>query len=423
MMLPFHAMRPLNIHKEKLLIDNILTKTLSNELEISFDQFNSHDHAFVIITMSGWLLRKACFTQMELNLMRSYIWAVLKCIENEPDLKPLFIKSIFGIDAIEREELILPLDAITKNIPFSTETRIRENLLFVPPHVYREIIPDKISSSFTKMLESFDHNIEKSIKKDIECIFDPTLINLRKKGMDEGPWLLYETQVPPLMKFAVDILLKPVKENTLSLVDIRDAISDHVPSHQWDNSFKKHLLQLNDNDLIGLYKKIEQTKKIPELREVNNYSITLQQNDKVSLSSLADIEKLKEFPCIKKIMELQYIPHNILTALFSILLWFYSTEECHTILKEKMRFERYDRQRTERQIYSLLDHEGYPKYFYGTRGFEDHCIGYNKCRKCWVNLINFPEEYYVKKRLLRKNYSRTEEAPDKCILKPMTLTI
>jgi len=424
MMRPFHAIKPFSVYHEKDTIDKILDASLNSSIDLGLDRFKSLNHAFAIISISGWILQQNSFSQLQNNLRNSFVWSVWSYLTNNPELKSLFLKSIFGDDVTEKENLIMPLTGVSKNIPFSNDNFIENRCLFVPPHVYMDRIPGYIESSFDNMIQSFEDNIQPKIKKEIELVFTETIESLKTAGKEKGPWILYGCNIDPLFKFAVDLLKQNDKKQTYSLSDIRDIISQYIPKHKWDSQFKEHLLTLSEEDLIQVYKKAFLTKKIPELEYVSSHSISIKENTKMSFICMDDFEQLRTFPCIDSLLNSKTVPHKVLTALFSILLWFYTKEECHHIIKNKINSKNYDVRKTEKQISSLVDNDGLPRYIYGTKGFANYCIGYDRCPGCWITHINFPEEYYEKKRKLRKSYLRSSSKDSQsCSISPTTLRI
>lgn len=424
MMMPFYAIQPFSIHQEKERICKILDDSLTDNLNIILGNFPSLDHAYITISISGWLLKQNSLSQMQNNMKKAFVWAIWSYLNDNPAERNTFIKSVFGEKVIEKDYLVIPLESITKSIPFSNDNYIQDRQLFIPPHVYMDKIPEAIESSLDFIIESFETNIQTPIKKEIKDVFHDKIESIKKTGNENGPWLLYKSNIDPLLKFAVDLLRKPKERQVYSIIDIHDCIAQYIPKHNWDLQFRDYLLSLDEGALLQVYKKAYMTKKISELEYVSSHSISIKENTKLCLSTLDDIDKLRAFPCIEKILESKTISHNLIAALFSILLWFYTKKECHTILKKKLNIPNYNVEKAERQINSLIDSDGYPRYIYGTKGFGEHCIGYSVCSGCWLTHINFPEKYYHKKRNLRNNYFNPPIKDEKtCSISPVTMTI
>ncbi|WP_321416672.1 hypothetical protein [uncultured Methanomethylovorans sp.] len=412
---PFNALRPLNIFNEKTLIKKIISMSFDgNTTGLSLAEFLSLDHAYALFSITGWLLHNASMTQIEKNCRNLFTWSILEYLENKP-IKKQVIQAIFGKNAIEKGNLIIPLSDINENIPFSRDNSIIDYHVVVPPHVYMDKIPTYFESSFKSMISFFESKIEQSIKNEIKNIFQDIVDQLLETGNVKGPWLLYEFNADPYLKFAVDILLKDAStQQTLSIVDIRDAIEQYYCRHVWEQSFKNKLLKLDDRNLMQVYEKAQESKKFPEIRLVDPFALTIQNSTKITLKTIEDIHKLKQFPCMAKAIESSEISHDIRTAFFSTLLWFFSKAECHQILKSRMNDKKYNQEIAEKQINSLIDIDNTPKYIYGTRGFGKYCIGYSMCPQCWIKALDFPENYYHKKDILRQRYNLKNEVSSKC---------
>lgn len=423
---PFYAIKPLNLHDEKETIQAILEKAMENTLNLSFDNFPSLDHAYATITIAGWLSHQKQFTQIENRLRFSFEIAVLNYLQQHPEISPAFIKSVFGKDAYKKDNgfLIIPLNGITKNIPISRDNYIQDQCLYIPPHVYMDLLPEHIIVSFDNIIQGFDNYIDIPLKNDVSMIFADIIESIRIYGIENGPWLLYENHTHPLSKFAVDILIDPIGRQTYSFADVLDIISEYTPVHTWDTQFKEKLSSMKEEELANFYKKADYSRKHPEIEYVSDHTITITKNTKVTLTTLDDIEKLQIFPCINKIFTEEKPPHKIIISFISILLWFYSKDECHYILNKKLKFKNYDRAKTEKHINSLIDIDKLPKYFSGTNGFGKYCIGYQNCEKCWIKYIRFPENYYSKKRESRENYYKSQSTGSTpCSILPKTISI
>lgn len=412
---PFSALKPLNIFNEKPLVNKIISMSFrGNITDISIMDFLSLDHAYVLFSITGWLLHNASMTQIEKNCRNLFTWSILEYLENEP-IKKQVIQAIFGKNAIEKNNLIIPLSDINENIPFSRDNAIIDYHVVIPPHVYMDKIPSYFELSFDTMISFFDKTIDQSIKNEIKNIFQDIIDQLLETGNIKGPWLLYEFNADPYLKFAVDIILKDtITQQTLSIVDIRDTIEQYNCKHIWEQRFKNNLLKLDDRNLMHVYEKAQNSRKFPELRIVDPFALTIQNSTKITLKTIEDIHKLKQFPCMAKAIESSEIPHDIRTAFFSTLLWFFSKAECHQILKSKINDKKYNPDIAQKQIDSLIDTDNTPKYIYGTRGFGKYCIGYSMCPQCWIKTLDFPEIYYHKKDILRQRYYLKNEVSSKC---------
>ena len=118
---------------------------------------------------------------------------------------------------------------------------------------------------------------------------------------------------------------------------------------------------------------------------------------KIQLETFDDIDRMMVFPCIQKVMETGEAPHNVLAAMFSVLLWFYRKGDCHYILKNIIGLETYNFDTTEEQLKSLIDDNEFPKYLYGTEGFVPNCVDYINCPRCLLFALDFPDEYFLRK--------------------------
>ncbi len=120
---------------------------------------------------------------------------------------------------------------------------------------------------------------------------------------------------------------------------------------------------------------------------------------KIMLSCIDDFDNLMVFPCFSRALKEKAVPHQMRTAMFSTLLWFYNVEQCIDIIEKKIGVPDFDRDRSRYQLSSLLEPYGNePKYCYGVNGFAPYCVGYEKCPRCWISGLRMPDRYYEKKK-------------------------
>lgn len=118
---------------------------------------------------------------------------------------------------------------------------------------------------------------------------------------------------------------------------------------------------------------------------------------KIKLETFEDLERLMMFPCMERIFREKGAEHTVLAAFFSVLLWFYTKNDCHYILKSIVGMDKYNYTLSEYQFASLLGEDEKPIYLYGPSGFKPFCEDYKKCQRCWISALDFPGEYYQKK--------------------------
>lgn len=82
---PFSALKPLNIFNEKPLVNKIISMSfMGNITDLSITDFLSLDHAYVLFSITGWLLHNASMTQIEKNCRNLFTWSILEYLENKP---------------------------------------------------------------------------------------------------------------------------------------------------------------------------------------------------------------------------------------------------------------------------------------------------------------------------------------------------
>ena len=191
--------------------------------------------------------------------------------------------------------------------------------------------------------------------------------------------------------------------NPLTITKISKYVMAYTPTKPWELKQIQRIRQ-NPNILESALNHrvaVRRVKKTKAGRWIK-YTVYGAQN-KIALESIDDFERLREFPCFEKALTVRTIPHNIRVAIFSVLLWFYSIDDCHSIIKTIFHVGNYDHGRSENQLKSLLGNDGTPQYIYGTNGMGEYCIGYENCKRCWVGALQFPDGYYKRKDELKLN--------------------
>jgi hypothetical protein len=246
---------------------------------------------------------------------------------------------------------------------------------------------------FITLMEEYDRDIRKKIYDQIP--FEDKVTYLRFS-------IIYRALS------AADLIDKEV-----TTTKIRKALDRYKPENERE---KKHIaFLLNDNaserTLARLKKKhvdsegaIHQVLSSPLMtKRVRVYKskwlkyVVFPKANKFKIEVFEDLDRLRIFPCFQKLFEVRNGPHDVLSGLFSVLLWFYTKSDCHYILKEIICFEKYDYAKTEQQLSSLLEDGETPKYMYGPSRLDPYCVGYGKCPGCWLSNLDFPEKYYEKK--------------------------
>lgn len=249
-------------------------------------------------------------------------------------------------------------------------------------------------SEFDKMMESLENKIREKEYNELSHTDKLTLSRFK---------LLYKV---------LDSKKMTRKELTISA--IRNLLEKYKPENKYEQSIIAYLLQesasIRTNEYLqkkhsDIRNNIHDTLSSPLIKN----KVRIRKNGtwlkytiypikpRINLETFDDIDQLMQFPCIKKVFEMNGGPHNVLVALFSTLLWFYTIEDCHYIIKDIISLEKYSYNLTNEQLRSLIDENETPKYLYGHSGFVPYCIGYDKCPRCWISSLSFPEKYYVKK--------------------------
>jgi len=189
--------------------------------------------------------------------------------------------------------------------------------------------------------------------------------------------------------------------NPLTITKISKYVLAYDPVKQWESKQIQRIRQNPDilESALNHRVAVRRVKKSKAGRWIK-YTVYGNRN-KIALDSIDDFGRLREFPCFEKALAVRAIPHNIMVAIFSVLLWFYSIEDCHSILKTIFHLGNYDHGRSENQLRSLLGNDRTPQYIYGTNGMGEYCIGYENCKRCWVGALQFPDGYYKKKNELK----------------------
>ncbi|MDO9517507.1 MAG: hypothetical protein Q7J10_05580 [Methanosarcinaceae archaeon] len=189
--------------------------------------------------------------------------------------------------------------------------------------------------------------------------------------------------------------------NPLTIMKINKYVLAYDPVKPWES---KQIQKIKQNPGI-LESALDHRVAVRRVKKTKagrwtKYTVYGTQN-KIVLDSIDDFGRLSEFPCFEKALAVCAIPHNIMVAIFSVLLWFYSIEDCHSIIKTIFHLGNYDHGRSENQLRSLLGNDGTPQYIYGTNGMGEYCIGYENCKRCWVGALQFPDRYYKRKDELK----------------------
>lgn len=389
-------------------IENFIYGIINNDPVTSITEFENLDTFYVTAMICGWISRTRNYSLIERKCANTFVWLLVEYLDNNPEIKEEIVKSIFGKNTKMFDHIAIPLNDMDCTIPHVLETNIYRKMVCIPMWIFDEIMLSSFYKSYEKMLTFFVGYLNGSTREQMSIATSEVIEYIQYIAETLGPWHVYEMTVNPLHKFAVIVLFETDTEYTvMSVVDIRDKISAYFPHSKWEVVFKDRLLGMDDVELMNMYQTIYQSNKIPELSDVTEYTISLKKNSKIRLNTIDDIEYLESFPCFKKAIGQRNLPHKIRLNMFSILLWFYSVDDCHQILKDVIKVLDYDPDISDSQLRSLLDTDGNPKYFYGTRGFGSLCIGYHKCQRCWINALQFPETYYQKKKLIRNRYRST----------------
>lgn len=191
--------------------------------------------------------------------------------------------------------------------------------------------------------------------------------------------------------------------NPLTITKISRHVMAYTPTKPWELK-QIQIIKQNPNILERALNHRVAVRRVKKTKagRWTKYTVYGIRN-KIALDSLDDFGRLREFPCFEKALTVRKIPHNIMVAIFSVLLWFYSIGDCHSILKTIFHVGNYDSGKSEKQLGSLLGNDGSPQYIYGTNGMGEYCIGYENCKRCWVGALQFPDGYYKRKDELKLN--------------------
>lgn len=247
---------------------------------------------------------------------------------------------------------------------------------------------------FETTIESFEQSIRTKEYNKLSYIDKLTLtrFKLLYNILDDKKMVKRELTVSAIR----DLLEKYKPENEHEKAIISYLLQEYASTRTNESLQKKHSdIKNNIHDLLSspLIKNKVRIRKSGTWLKYTLYPI----KPKINLETFEDIGQLVQFPCMKKIFEMKGGPHNVLVAMFSTLLWFYTIEDCHYIIKDIIGLEKYSYNLTNEQLRSLIDENETPKYLYGHSGFVPYCIGYNQCPRCWISSLSFPEQYYIKK--------------------------
>lgn len=223
--------------------------------------------------------------------------------------------------------------------------------------------------------------------------------NARQFDIDRYNRMPYADQQNSMLLSVITNALRNMEQigNPLTIAKINKYVMAYDPIKPWELKQIQRIRQAPDILESALNHSVaaRRVKKTKSGRWIK-YTVYGNRN-KTVLESIDDFGSLRQFPCFEKALTVRVIPHNIMVAIFSVLLWFYSIEDCHLILKTIFHVGNYDHGRSENQLRSLLGSDGTPQYIYGTNGMGEYCIGYEKCKRCWVGALQFPDGYYKRK--------------------------
>jgi len=402
---PLLNARPFDVYKASHLIEKFVSSAIihNSSNPITVADFEDLDSMYIITMIGRWAAATKQYSLVEKRCANMFVLLLFEYINTNPAVKIGVIRSMFGESAHMSGDVTIPIADAHVGIPDIPDTTIKSKMVHIPIQAFDKLMLESFYQSYEFMLKFFKKTIDEQTKVQFISALSGLTARLKHIADSKGPWHVYETHVNPLHKFATDVLLADVSQSgTFSTKHVRLKLQAYIPRAQWDKRFRTHLLNLHPDNLIAVYRDALTSGKIPELRAVNNDSISLERTVKLYLNTIGDLQQLRTFPCIKKVVSTKKLAHSIRVVLFSILLWFYSIEECHEILKITLDVDNYDHDTSDKQLRSLLDKDGMPRYFYGTKGFGKYCVGYENCDRCWLNSLKFPEEYYAKKRSVRR---------------------
>lgn len=405
---PLLNARPFDVYKASHLIEKFVSSSIINDSSnpINIADFEDLDSMYIITMIGRWAAATKQYSLVEKKCANMFVLLLFEYINTNPAVKVDIVRSMFGESAHISKHVKIPIADVHTGIPDIPDTIIKSKMVHIPIRTFDKMMLESFYQSYESMLKFFEKTIDEPTKVQFISALSGLTARLKHIADSKGPWHVYETHVNPLHKFAVDLLLDDVSQSeTFSIEHVRLKLQAYIPRAEWDKRFRTDLLNLHSDNLIAVYRTALNSGKIPELCAVNNDSILLERTVKLHLNTIGDLQQLRAFPCIEKVVSTQALSHRIRVVLFSILLWFYSVDECHEILKNTLHVDNYDHDISDKQLRSLLDRHGVPRYFHGTNGFGKHCVGYDNCDRCWINSLKFPEEYYEKKRSVRRNYS------------------
>lgn len=403
---PLLNARPFDVYKASHLIEKFVFSAIVNSSKpITVVDFEDLDSMYIISMIGGWVAATKQYSLVEKKCANMFVLLLFEYIKTNPSVKVNIVRSMFGESAHMSGDVKIPIADAHVGIPDILDTTIKSKMVHIPLQSFDKLMLESFYRSYKLMLNFFKKTIDEPTKVQFISALSGLTGQLRSIADSKGPWHVYETHYNPLHKFAVNLLLADVSQSeTFSIEHVRLKIQAYTPRAEWDRRFRTHLLNLHSSGLIAVYRAALNSGKIPELRAVNDDSISLERTVKLHLNTIGDLQQLRTFPCIEKVLSTQALSHRIRVVMFSILLWFYSVDECHEILKNTLYVDDYDHDISDNQLRSLLDRDGVPKYFHGTKGFGKYCVGYDNCDRCWLNSLKFPEEYYERKRFVRRKY-------------------
>ncbi|MDO9518083.1 MAG: hypothetical protein Q7J10_08565 [Methanosarcinaceae archaeon] len=403
---PLLNARPFDVYRASNLIERFVSSAITESSNpITVTDFDDLDSMYIITMIGRWAAATKQYSLVEKRCANMFVLLLFEYINTNPAVKIGIVRSMFGESAHMSGDVTIPIADAHAGIPDIPDTTIKSKRVHIPIQSFDKLMLESFYQSYEFMLKFFKKTIDEPTKVQFISALSGLTKQIKHIADSKGPWHVYETHVNPLHKFAVDLLLDDVLQSgtfSFSIEHVRLKLQAYIPRAKWDKRFQTHLLDLHPDSLLAVYRAALTSGKIPELRAVNNDSILLERTVKLHLNTIGDLQQLRTFPCIEKVFSIKKLSHPIRVVMFSMLLWFYSIEGCHEILKNTLHVDNYDHDTSDKQLRSLLDKDGMPRYFHGTKGFGKFCVGYDNCDRCWLNSLKFPEEYYERKRSVRR---------------------
>jgi hypothetical protein len=386
---PFIKYMPISVDTEVPRIEQFAKNVVNSNIDnIKIEDYNDLDHFYIISVLAGWVIKEYNFTKMYESCRFTFAMKLIEYMKTYPEINEKIINHLIGAQSIDEKCTAIPLEKINKNIP--------NNMV--------------LCESYDEAISALDQTMEGNDKSNLvmKLYHIPEYIN---NIVDEyGPWNVYTNYPNPVHKFIIDLVRRQVSDGIFPISQVKDLVQDARCNKHWEKDIKKMLLKADEDKIKQLVYDAKQSQQIPDLYAINNNNIVIKPKRKIVLNTIDDVWKLKKFPCFEHILKHKDFNHKNRLMTFSILLWFYSIEDCHQILKKIFEDPKYSRELAHKNLRSLLDRiDEKPKYFYGTSGFGNLCIGYGtNCTNCWINELDFPEDYYTKKRNVRNGYNKSK---------------